>query len=59
MCWQWGKTLSHKNTQYNYDKKMFIRRAKPIRIIGDPDNHQTDKWSFTVLRRTSGHALGS
>jgi hypothetical protein len=34
--------------QYNYIKKRFTRRAKPIRIIGDPDNQLPDKWSFTV-----------
>jgi hypothetical protein len=27
----------------------FTRRAKPIRIIGDPDNQLPDKWSSTVL----------
>jgi len=26
----------------------FTRRAKPIRIIGDPDNQRPDKWSFSV-----------
>jgi hypothetical protein len=24
--------------RYNYGKKMFTGRAKPVRIIGDPDN---------------------
>jgi len=33
---------------YNNSKKMFTRRAKPIRIIGDPDNERPDKWSSTV-----------
>jgi len=28
---------------------MFTRRAKPIQIIGDPDNQRPDKWSSTVL----------
>jgi len=28
---------------------MFIRRAKPIRIIGDADNQCPDKWSATVF----------
>jgi len=26
-------------------KKIFTRRAKPIRIIGDPDNQRPDKCS--------------
>jgi hypothetical protein len=26
-----------------------IRKAKPIMIIGDPDNQRPDKWSSTVL----------
>ena len=30
----WGKHLSHKKIQYSYGKKMFTRRAKPIRISG-------------------------
>jgi len=29
---------------------MFTQRAKPIRIIGDPDTQRPDKWSFTVLK---------
>ena len=33
---------------YSYSKKMFIRRAKPIRIIGDRDNQRVDKWSSAV-----------
>jgi len=28
---------------------MFTGRAKPIRIIGDPDNELPDKWSYTIL----------
>jgi len=28
---------------------MFNRRAKPIRINGDPDNQRPDKWSSTVI----------
>jgi len=36
--------------QYNYySKEMFTRRAKPIQIIGDPDNQRPDKWSSTVF----------
>jgi ABC-type thiamine transport system substrate-binding protein len=27
---------------------MFIRRIKPIRIIGEPNNHRPDKWRSTV-----------
>ena len=33
---------------YNYSKKMFTGRAKPIRIIGDPDSQRPDEWSYTV-----------
>ena len=35
---------------YSYSKKMFIRRAKPIRIIGDPYNQLLDKWSSNVIQ---------
>jgi hypothetical protein len=28
---------------------MFTRRAKAIRIIGDPDNQRLYEWSSTVL----------
>jgi len=28
---------------------MFTRRAKPIQIIGDPDNQGPDKWGSIVL----------
>ena len=28
---------------------MFNRMAKPIRIIGHPDNQRPDKWSSAVL----------
>ena len=35
--------------QYSYSKKMFTRRAKPFRIIGDRDNQRPDKWSSTLL----------
>jgi len=33
----------------HYSKKMFTRRAKPFRIISDPDNQRPDKRSSTVL----------
>jgi len=29
------------------------RRAKPIRIIGDPDSRGPDKWSFTVCLKVA------
>jgi hypothetical protein len=45
---KWGKNLSHKKMQYNYSAKMFTRRAKPIRIICNPDNQRPDKCSATV-----------
>jgi hypothetical protein len=35
--------------QHNFSKKMFTGRAKPIRIIGVPDNQLADEWSSTVL----------
>ena len=35
--------------QYVDSKKRFIRRAKPIRIIGDPDKQRLDKWNSTAL----------
>jgi len=28
---------------------MVTPRAKPIQIIGDPDNQHPDKWSFTAF----------
>jgi hypothetical protein len=34
---------SHEKMYYNYSKKMSTRRAKPIQIIGDPDNQRPDK----------------
>jgi len=27
---------------------MFTQRAKPNRIIGEPNNHRPDKWRSTV-----------
>ena len=50
---KWGKNLNHKKVQYNYSTKMFTRRAKPIRIIGVPDNQRPDEWSSTVLTSKS------
>ena len=44
----WGENLSHKNVDYSYSTRMFTRKAKPIRIIGVPDNQRPDKWSATV-----------
>jgi hypothetical protein len=44
-----GKDFSHKKMQYIYSKKMFNRKAKQIRIIGDPDNQSPDKLSSIVL----------
>jgi len=35
--------------QYSYSKKMLTRRAKPFRIIFDPDNQSPDKRSFDLL----------
>jgi hypothetical protein len=37
-----GENLSYKKMQYNYSEKMFTGRAKPIRIIGEPDNQSPD-----------------
>ena len=44
-----GGHLSHKKMEYNYSKKMFTGRVKPIRIIGDSNNQRPDRWSSTVL----------
>jgi len=30
-------------------EKIFTRRAKPIHIIGEPDNQRPDKWCVTVM----------
>jgi hypothetical protein len=38
-----------KRKLHNYRKKMFNRRVKTIRIIGDPDNQPPDKWSSTIF----------
>ena len=43
-----GEKFGHKKISYNYSKKMFIRRAKPIQIIGDPVNQRPDKRSSSV-----------
>jgi len=40
---KWGEKINHKKMYYNYSKKMFTGRAKPIRIIGEPDNQRPDK----------------
>jgi len=45
------QNLSHKK-RYNYSKKMFKGRAKPMRKTDDPDNQSLDKWSSTVLTHT-------
>jgi len=34
--------------QFNYSKKMFTGRVKPLWIIGDPDNQLPDKRSSNV-----------
>jgi hypothetical protein len=39
--------------QYNYSKKIFTGRAKPIRIIGDPDNQRPDEWIFNLFLEIS------
>ena len=44
-----GENFLHEIMQYNYSKQIFRGRAKPIRIIGDPDNQLPDNWSSTVL----------
>jgi hypothetical protein len=44
-----GGDLSYKK-MYNYSKKMFTRRAKPVRMIDDPDNQRPDKWSSPVMQ---------
>ena len=36
------KNVSHKKIQYSYSKEMLMGRAKPIRIIGSPDNQLPD-----------------
>jgi hypothetical protein len=35
--------------------KGFERRAKPFRIIGDPDNQLPDKWSSTIHNGLAVH----
>jgi hypothetical protein len=37
--------------QYDYSKKMFIRRDKAIQIIGDLGTQRTGKWSYNVHTR--------
>ena len=51
------ENLSHKNMQFIYGRKMFSGRAKPIRVIGDPDNQLSDKRSSTVCRKMLNHTL--
>jgi hypothetical protein len=43
-----GENLSHINMQYTNSNKMFTRRAKPTRIIDDPNNQRPDKWRSTA-----------
>jgi len=43
-----GRNLNHRKISYNYSNKRFIRRAKPIRITGDPDNQRPNKRSSAV-----------
>jgi len=38
----WGENLSHKKIQYNYSKQICTGRAKPLRIVGGPDNQLPD-----------------
>jgi hypothetical protein len=45
---KWGKNVGHKKMQYHYNKRLSTRRAKLIRIIGDPHNQRPDKWGSTV-----------
>ena len=44
-----GEYLGHKAMQYIYSTKMYTGRAKPKRIIGDPDSLRQNKWSSTVF----------
>jgi hypothetical protein len=44
-----GENLRHKKIQYYYCEQMCTGRAKPLRIIGSPDNQQPDKWSSTAI----------
>jgi hypothetical protein len=45
-----GEKFKPKKVQYNYSTEMFIRRAKPIWTIGDPDNQCPDMRSSTVIQ---------
>jgi hypothetical protein len=46
----WGKNLRQKRCSTVTVRKCLITwRAKPIRIIGGPDNQRPDNWSYTVL----------
>jgi len=45
----WEQNIGHKKKRYNYSKKIFIGIAKSMRMIGDPDNQLTDKWSSTEI----------
>jgi hypothetical protein len=47
--WKLGEILNPNGMSYTYSKKMFTRRAEPIRASGDPDNQRPDKWSSTVF----------
>ena len=42
-----GKNLNHKKMQYNWSMEMFSGRAKPIWIIGFP-NQFPDNWSSAI-----------
>jgi len=45
-----GENVKTTKMQYNYGKEMFTGRAKPIRIIGGPDNQRPDDRSSTVVK---------
>ena len=44
-----GEECKSKDLYCKYSKKIFARTAKPIRIIGQPNNQLSNKWSSTVL----------
>ena len=45
--------------RYIYTEQMYTGIAKPIRIIGVPDNLRPDKWSYTLMDKTRIKAMSS
>jgi len=48
-----GGKFKPQNMQYSYNKKMFTRTTKPVRMYGSPDNQSRHVWSSAVPGKVS------